>query len=66
MIRRTTWIVLVVLAALVGFSFYLKDQQSKRAARPTPTEGSAPLFAQADGSPTDIKIVEAAGNSVEP
>ncbi len=65
MIRRSTWIVLVLLAALVGFSFYLKDQQSKAAARPTPTEGSSALFPTSDGSPTDIKIVASAGNLVE-
>ncbi len=65
MIRRSTWIVLVVLIALVAFSLYLKDQQSKAAARPTPTEGSAPLFPTSDGSPNDVKIVAAPGNSVE-
>ncbi len=65
MIRRSTLVVLIVLAALIAFSFYLKNQQATQAARPTPTEGSASLFTTADGSPTDVKIVAAAGNSVE-
>lgn len=65
MIRRSTWIVLLVLAAVVGFSLYLKDQQSKAAARPTPTESSSALFPASDGSPTNIKIVASAGNLVE-
>ncbi len=65
MIRRSTWIVLIVLAALVAFSFYLTRQKSQEAARPTPTEGSSPLFPSSDGSPTDIKIVASAGNLVE-
>lgn len=65
MIRRSTWIVLLVLAALVAFSFYLTNQKSKEAARPTPTEGSAPLFPATEGSATDIKIVAQAGNEVE-
>lgn len=65
MIRRSTWIVLVVLAALVAFSIYLTNQKSKDASLPTPTEGSAPLFPTSDGSPTDIKISAAVGNLVE-
>ncbi len=66
MIRRSTLIVLVVLAALVTFSLYLKNRQaSQAAARPTPTEGSAALFPATDGSPTDIKLQSAAGNTVE-
>ena len=65
MVRRSTLVVLIILAALIGFSFYLRNQQSSRAARPTPTEGSAALFTTADGSPTDIKLVAGAGNSVE-
>jgi len=65
MIRRSTLIVLIILAALIAFSFYLKNQQARQAARPAPTESSAALFTTADGSPTDIKIEAVAGSSVE-
>ncbi len=65
MIRRSTLVVLIVLAALVGFSFYLKNKQASQALRPTPTEGSSPVFPTTDGSPTDIKIQAAAGDTVD-
>jgi hypothetical protein len=65
MIRKNTWLLLVLLLGLVGFSFYLTDQKSRKAAQATPTLGSATLFTAADGSPADIKIVNAAGDAVE-
>jgi len=65
MIRRNTWVLLFVLAALVGFSFYLTNQKIKLAAQATPTSGSAMLFSSTDGSPNDIKILDDIGNSVE-
>jgi len=65
MIRRNTWILLVILAALVGFSFYLTNQKTKLAAQATPTTGSAVLFSSSDGSPNDIKIADNIGNLVE-
>jgi hypothetical protein len=65
MIRRNTWILLFVLAALVGFSFYLTNQKNKKASQATPTTGSAMLFSSTDGSPNDIKISDNIGNSVE-
>lgn len=65
MVRRSTLVVLIILAALIAFSFYLRNQQSRQAARPMPTEGSAALFTTADGSPTEIRLVAAAGDSVE-
>ena len=65
MIRRNTWLLLVILAALVGFSFYLRDSKAKQAAAATPTSGSATLFNASEGSPTGIKIEDATGRSVE-
>jgi hypothetical protein len=65
MIRRNTWVLLVILAALVGFSIYLTNQKTKQAAQATPTTGSAVLFSSADGSPNDIKIADNIGNTVE-
>ena len=64
MIRRNTWILLIVLAALVGFSFYLKiKRQNDRRSHPYP--GSALLFSSTDGTPNDIKMMDLSGNSVE-
>lgn len=65
MIRKSTWIVLFVLAGLVGLSFYLRDQKAKQAAQVTPSPASATLFRSTEGSPTDIKIESSLGTSVE-
>ncbi len=65
MIRRNTWILLVVLAALIGFSFYLNNQKTKEQAAATPTAGTAMLFTSAEGLPNDIKIESSTGTSVE-
>ncbi len=65
MIRRNTWILLVVLAALIGFSFYLNNQKAKEQAAATPTAGTAMLFTSAEGLPNDIKIESSTGTSVE-
>jgi len=65
MIRRNTWILLVVLAALIGFSFYWTNQKTKQASEATPTPGTSMLFNSSDGSPSDIKITDSSGKSVE-
>jgi hypothetical protein len=65
MIRRTTWIILVILLALVGFSFYVKGQKARQASEATPTAGPAALFASTEGTPTDIKIEGSAGVTVQ-
>lgn len=65
MIRRNTWILLVVLAALIGFSFFLTNQKAKQAANATPTTGTLMLFNSSEGSPSDIKISDSSGKSVE-
>ncbi|MBI2759543.1 MAG: DUF4340 domain-containing protein [Chloroflexi bacterium] len=65
MIRRNTWILLVVLAALIGLSFYLQNQKTKQAAQATPTQGTTTLFTADSGLPTDIKIESSTGQSVE-
>ncbi len=65
MIRRNTWILLVILAALIGFSFYLTNQKTKQQASATPTAGPTTLFSSAEGQPTDIKIESSTGTSVE-
>ena len=65
MIRRNTWLLLVLLVALVGFSFYLTNQKAKQAAQATPTVSSSTLFSSTDGTPSDIRVVDTAGSSVE-
>ena len=65
MIRRNTWILLVVLAALVGFSLYLTNQKIKQVAQATPTPSSAVLFSSSEGTAKDIKINDNTGNTVE-
>ena len=66
MVRRNTWILLFILAGLVGFSFYLGNIKTKQASAATPTSsGSVSLFSATDGSPTGIKIVDSLGVSVE-
>jgi hypothetical protein len=64
MIRRSTWIILAILLALVGVSFYVKDQKVRRTAEATPTAGAAALFASAEGTPTDILIEGSNGVTV--
>jgi hypothetical protein len=65
MIRRNTWLLLILLAALVGFGFYLKNQKAKTSAEATPTSGPELLFNSNEGTPNDIKIDDLTGNSVE-
>ncbi len=68
MIRRNTWVLLVILLAVVGFSYYLKTYKAKQAAAATatPTSGTAstPLFSAADGQPTDITVKDSTGKMV--
>jgi hypothetical protein len=65
MVRRNTWIVLVLLAALIGFSFYLRQDKAKQTAAATPTFGPTPLFDSSQGSPTDIRIEDSSGAAVQ-
>lgn len=72
MIRRNTWILLVLLVALVGFAFYLGNRKTQQAALATPTAAgaggaaaSAPLFSASAGAPTDVSIKDSAGKAVE-
>ncbi len=68
MIRRNTWILLVLLVALVGFAFYWTNRKAQQAAATTPTTpaGTAhALFSIAEGAPAGITIADTTGNSVE-
>jgi hypothetical protein len=66
MIRRNTWILIILFAALVGFAFYLQNQKARQAASATPTSSTVFVFNTAtDGNPTDIKIESSTGVTVE-
>ena len=61
MIRRNTWIALVVLLILVGFSLVLRDRQTQTSEAATPTEALSPLFDELLGEPSLIRIESADG-----
>jgi hypothetical protein len=65
MIRRNTWLLLIVLLALIGFAIYFTNQKTKQAAAVTPISASTSLFNSAEGTPNDIKVEDSTGNSVE-
>ncbi len=71
MIRWNTWVLLVLLAALIGFAFYWNNRKTQQAAAtPTAASGSAgtasgPLFSASEGQPTDVKVQDSTGKSVE-
>jgi hypothetical protein len=56
---------LIVLLALVGFTFFLRDRQNKIAEAATPTQGLSPLFADVLGEPSLIRIESAATEGME-
>lgn len=65
MIRRSTWIVLVLLLALVGFSFYLRDRQARQPGTATPTGSILPLFEGAKIEPTFVRVESSLGVVVQ-
>jgi hypothetical protein len=64
MIRRNTWILLVILIVLIGAAFYFNNQKKTSTSPATPSS-QLYLFTSQDGKPTDIKIEDTAGHSVE-
>jgi len=65
MIRRNTWIVLVVLAALLGFSSYYNNNKLLTAIETTPVPETALLFTSEDGLPSRLRIAASSGEVVE-
>src|SRR5512147_609148 len=66
MIRRPTWIALILLAALIAFTVYLRQKkEAAPAVESTPTPAEQSLFSSAAGQPTDISISSAEGETVE-
>lgn len=67
MIRRNTWIVLVVLAGLVAFTYYNNNKKALEAMEELApsTEESSILFSAEEGLPSSIRIVASTGERVE-
>lgn len=65
MIRRSTWLAIALLVALIGLSFFLRDRQAKEAAAVTPTRGMSPLFVSDEGSPSVIRVENSLGAAVQ-
>ncbi|HEY6074439.1 MAG TPA: DUF4340 domain-containing protein [Anaerolineales bacterium] len=64
MVRRSTWLALILLAALVGFTVYMRQTKARTAeTAATPTAESAPLFAAETGQVNSIKIDAGSGGS---
>jgi len=64
MIRRSTWFLLILLAALVGLTFYLNNRKARQALQ-TPTPAASPLFDVEEGQIRRLRIEDASGQAVE-
>jgi len=67
MIRKSTWILLVIFAALVGLAIYLqKDKEATQSMATTfPTASAKTLFPAEEGLPFRIRIESQTGEAVE-
>ena len=68
MVRRSTWIVLLIFAVLVGFTFFFQRYQANKtvdSTTATPTVPPAYLFELGDAPLSEIKISDRAGKSVD-
>jgi len=62
MIRRETWIILIILAVLIGFAVYLNRRSELSLAEATPTTGIEYVFPPEEGS---VESIEVSSNSGE-
>ncbi len=66
MIRRNTWILLILLVVVIGAAFYFNHLKQTGVIAGTPTVAPQTfLFSSKDGNPTDIKIADNSGRTVE-
>jgi hypothetical protein len=65
MIRRSTIILLIILAALVGLAWYLNHPKTPDQGTPTPSSSTVYLFTPQDGVVNSIKIVSKDGQTVD-
>ena len=64
MIRRETWFILIILAALIGFSVYLNRRSELALAEATPTTGIEYVFPPEEGTVASIEISSNSGEIV--
>jgi hypothetical protein len=64
MIKRPTWILLAVLALVVGSYFILKNRPLKPSQSTPTTQGNTYLFTSTDGALQSLQITDAQGNKV--
>lgn len=65
MVRKSTWILIVVLLGLVGLSLYLQKQKGSQSAETATPSSRLPLFSAETGQPSVVRIENAAGDAVE-
>jgi hypothetical protein len=68
MIRRSTWIVLIVFALVAGFAWIFQHYQSTKAVNTTTTTPTAPpnyLYNLTDSEVEEIKISDQSGNAID-
>jgi hypothetical protein len=65
MIRRNTWIVLVLLVGLLSFAVYFNNRKALKAIENTPTPQAAFLFTSEEGQISSLRVVASSGGVVE-
>jgi hypothetical protein len=68
MVRRSTWIVLIVFALLVGFAWYFQRYQTNKAetvGTATPTAPPTYLYNLSSSEVNEIKISDASGSKID-
>lgn len=68
MVRRSTWILLIVFAVLVGFAYFFQRYQANQidtAATSTPTSVPVSVYNLGETQVNDIKISDASGNTID-
>ncbi|MHB8777036.1 MAG: DUF4340 domain-containing protein [Anaerolineales bacterium] len=63
--RTGTWITLFVLAALIGFTYYLNSKKDNTETTATPASKESFVFSELDGNITSIEIIAADGETVK-
>jgi len=68
MVRRSTWIVLLIFAILVGFAIYFQRYQANKptvVSTATPTEPPTYLYSLGEAQVDGIKIADNAGKNID-